>query len=245
MTNMLSKTSKKRWALYLGFTAFAGFLGSAGPLIAELAGISLSATQTFSVHMAFVFLFLGLMSSLLIDIWYEEKKEERLPVEVFQGQRDIMKVCKSIREGDGACEMKAVWCSEYPDVDRYFKEEMDDLNNNTRLIVKRLINKDIVTRGGRVPAHYRKHLSATQPLRNAGQYEVKTTDLCEMECTVCKYVAGENITWKAFLIINNMQNHIPVLGILFDPAKKPECESSLLAIAAWFDKEWDQGGKHL
>ena len=242
---MPSKTSKKRWAVYLGFTALAGILGSLGPLIVELFGVSLSSAQAFAIHMSFIFLFLGLMFTLIIDIWYEEKKEERLPVDLFQGQREIMKVCKSLREGEGACEVKAVWCSEYPDVDRYFREEIDDLNNNSQLIVKRLINKDIVTRAGGEPAHYRRHLTQTQQLRNVGKYEAKTTDLCEMECTICKYVIGGNITWRAFLIINNIQNHIPVLGILFDPAKKPESESSLLAIAAWFDKEWHKGGTHL
>ena len=241
VTQVSTKASKKKWGIYLALTVLAGGLGSIGPLITEWLGKSLSLNEALSIHMVFIFLFLALMFSLIINIWYEEKEEERnWPIDVVVGQRDIMSVCKSLREGEGACEMKAVWCSQYPGVARYFKEELDDFGNNKELSVKRLINRNIVKN-----LDYKKHLSSTLNLRNSGRYEVKTTDLCEMECTVCAYVVGGEKKWKAFLIVNNIQNHVPVLGILFDPAKKPECETSLQAIISWFDKEWEKGGTHV
>lgn len=240
MSYLSSETSKINWTVYLFLTILAGIIGSIGPLIVELWVGSITQTQAFSIHMVFIFLFLGLMFNLIIDIWYEEKREGiNLPMEVFQGELAIMGMCKSLREGAGACEMKAVWCSRYSKVDLYFKEELDDLNNNRKFIVKRLINKDIVK-----DSDYAQHLSATQHLRDSGQYEVKKTDWSEMECIVCEYERQKK-EWKAFLIINDVHHHTPVLGLLFDPANKPQSKPSLEAINSWFEKEWGKAGRTL
>lgn len=221
---------------YLLLTGLVTVVGFVVPQI--LPGVSPSLgniKDLFSLSFGLTFMILGLMFSLIIDVWMQEKAEETLPVEVIQGERDLKNMYKSLREG--ACEMKAVWCSKYAEVDKYFKEEMDDLNNNPAFTIKRLINKDIVE------TDLQKHLSATQSLRASGRYAVKSTHLTEMECVVCRYeIKGQN-EWKALLVFNDTKENTPVLGILFDPTKRYRSQPALSAIGSWFDKEWNKGGK--
>jgi hypothetical protein len=189
----------------------------------------------FSLSLGLTFMILGLMFSLIIDIWMHEKGEERaLPVRIILGQRELKKMYNSLR--DRACEMKTVWCSRYAEVDKYFTEEKDDFRDNAKLTIKRLVNPDVQS------SDYQRHLSETRTLRSTGRYSVKTTDLAEMECVVCEYETKGQKEWKALLVFCNIDNHTPVLGILLDPTENPETGPSLAAIDSWFDKEWRRGG---
>jgi hypothetical protein len=182
------------------------------------------------------FLILGLILSIIFEILIEETKEEILPVDIIVGERELKNTYKALR--DGACEMKAVWCSKYAEVKKYFTEEMDDLKNNPRLTIRRLINPRVIQ-----SSDYQDHLTMTQNSRNSGRYSIKTTELTELEGVVCEYEVKEQREWKALLVLNDINTNTPILGILFDPTKKEKSRPALAAIDSWFDKEWRKGGK--
>lgn len=222
--HLISK--RKRAILYVIIEVI---LGIAGFGVGLLPG-------TYSLSLVVTFMLLGVIFSTLVEILMEVTEEEVQPVDVIVGERELKNMYKNLR--DGACKVEAVWCSKYANVSKYFQGEIDDLNNNRNLHIRRLVNPRVVE-----PTDYQDHLTKTQAIRNGGRYAMKTTRLTELECVICEYEKEQQRTHKALFVFNDVDTSTPVLGILFDPAKKEKSRPSLAAIKSWFEKEWDKGGK--
>lgn len=180
-----------------------------------------------------IFLILGLILTTSVEILIELTAEEALPVDIIQGERRLKDKYKELRKD--AILMNAVWCSRYAEVTKYFREEIDDLQRNEKLVVRRLINPKVVKKD------YKNHLKNTEELRKLDRYIIKTTDLTELECVVCEYEMKDEKSWKALFVFNDLDNNTPGLGILLDPSKKPKSKASLAAVKGWFEDEWLRG----
>lgn len=180
------------------------------------------------------FIILGVIISAILEILIEITKEETIPVDVIYGERELKQAFRNLRKG--ACEMRAVWCSKYAEVSKYFEDESKEFKTNKKLKVKRLINPNIVP-----TSDYEEHLKNTERLRKSKKYIVKTTELTELECVICEYEIKDEKSWKALFVFVDTDTFTPALGILFDPVKKPKSKTSLAAVSGWFEDEWKRG----
>jgi hypothetical protein len=131
--------------------------------------------------------------------------------------------------------MSTIWCTQYADVQKYFKDERGDFNRNERLNIRRLINP---YRVNAQPRDFETHIKDTQDLVKAGRYEIKATDLEEVECVICEYQRQSSWERKALFVFNDQPSNTPRLGILLDPTKHERISFAVEALKSWFEKEW-------
>jgi hypothetical protein len=152
---------------------------------------------------------------------------------------EIKRMCEQLRDDPNCAEVKAVWCTHYPDIAEYFEKEKETLKRNEKLVILRLINPTLIGEKER-EWYFKFYESLDENLKK--RYSIKiSTSMEAFECFLVTYMIGSKHLWKAVLIVNDVGRNIPSLGILLDPSRKTELASAVTAIETWFKKEWDIG----
>jgi len=162
--------------------------------------------------------------------------------EVIYGEDQLKEIYKSMREDRDCVKMDTIWCTQYAEVQKYFRDERGDFNRNERLHIRRLVNP---TKVNAEPKDFENHIKDTEELVKSGRYEIAETDLEEVECVICEYDRGATKERKALFVFNEQPTNTPRLGILLDPYKSEEHEKIKFAVDAlksWFEREWEKGG---
>jgi len=176
---------------------------------------------------------LGIILSLIMEMYIELATKEELPVQVILREDEMKRTLREMREDPSCISIQALWCTRYGGEPEYYAEERTILQRNPRLHIQRLINPTRVEKNT-----YEDHIESRKPLLDQEKYEVRKTDIEEFECLMCEYEKVSGRETKVFFLFNDLAGNKPGMGIVLDPTKHEKVRFAERAIASWFKREW-------
>ncbi len=220
--NLLNKT--RRYVIYALVTVGFAILGNFTSLLAP------------SYFWGLVFGTLGLILSVILELYIELAVREEPAVQVILREDKIVEIIREMRQDPSCRLIQALWCTRFGGEPEYYAEEAAIIQRNPRLHVQRLINPSRVERNA-----YDDHVKSRKTLLDQGRYEVKRTDIEEFECLICEYEKPSGRETKVFFTFIDLAGNRPGMGIFLDETKHEKALFAVRAIESWYKREWLAG----
>jgi len=176
---------------------------------------------------------LGLILSIVLELYIELVVREEPAAEVVLREDKIVKIIREMRQDPSCRRIKALWCTRFGGEPEYYAEEAAIVQKNPRLRVQRLINPSRVERDV-----YEDHIKSRKVLLDQRRYEVKKTDVEEFECLICEYEMPSGRETKVFFTFVDLAGNRPGMGIFLDSSKNEKALFAVRSIESWYNREW-------
>jgi hypothetical protein len=216
---LLNKT--RRYIIYALVTVGFAILGNFTSLLAP------------SYFWGLVLGVLGLLLSIILELYIELVVKEEPAVEVVLREEKIVQIIREMRQDPSCRHIKALWCTRFGGEPEYYAEEVATIQKNPRLHVQRLINVNRVEKDV-----YEDHIKSRKALLDQGRYETKKTDIEEFECLICEYEKPSGRETKVFFTFVDLAGNRPGMGIFLDSSKNEKALFAVRSIESWYNREW-------
>jgi len=223
--SLLNKT--RRYIIYALATVGFAILGNFTSLLAP------------SYFWGLTFGTLGLILSVVLELYIELAVKEEPAVQVILSEDKIVEVIREMRQDSSCIRIQALWCTRFGGEPEYYAEEEAIIKRNPRLLVQRLINPNRVERNA-----YEDHVKSRKALLDQGKYEVGKTDVEEFECLICEYEKPSGRKTKVFFTFIDVAGNRPGMGIFLDETKHEKVAYAVRAIESWYKREWLASAQH-
>jgi hypothetical protein len=183
---------------------------------------------------------LGIVVAVIVEIFFSTRTLElakEMPGTLSAVFREdaLMRAYEKMRKDPDCTLMDAIWVSRYSGVAEYFERERLDLMKNSKLRIRRLVNLKKVS-----PKEWETHLKTMKDFIMDGRYEIRTTDMEDIEFVLCQYQRGWGPERVALLVINDKASNTPRLGIEINPTKNEQMAFAVETLNSWFEREWSR-----